>query len=560
MEREDTTEVVDIEALNADIARIVARQQELRTAIDAIVAAPALLLPFGTRALRAGLASAFVTGACGVVAFDLALAFVTLGLAQTKSSRKLLAAVAAVVVLSALSSPPWQIEGSAPGGAVTGAFLVLFVLRIAREDRLHALLAFALGLALSYEPMLGFSAIAGAVVLGAKWPPRESVARSAIAFALGLLPLAFGFLLSRRSPELVLDVPLFSFVERGDALSPRAFAREEIGIVLGLAIVAGAVLAFLARPARRALLGLLAVVLVGLLAIMLRMPAGTSRVAAPILAALVAAHVIAAVALGAAVIAISRAKVPFAEASAALVVVLELVLPVRALDDTATRRESRAPRAAPIWNDIAWEGAPPGALLLVSDRTTMRRITAANATGEMRADLLVVPSFDLHGRLATRALVQEPKLAPLYRDVALGLPPEELSFGEISTQRAVLVTFHPKWDRALARHLVPVGLTARFEPEPRGASDRKKALDAFAPAKDRLVRVTVARRDPELAAVTAKLLRARAIAMAATGEKEMLARALDDLRAFAPDDPVGTTLVRRTVTTKGPIDVRDLQL
>lgn len=35
---EDTREVVDITALNADIARIVARQQELRTAIDEIVA------------------------------------------------------------------------------------------------------------------------------------------------------------------------------------------------------------------------------------------------------------------------------------------------------------------------------------------------------------------------------------------------------------------------------------------------------------------------------------------------------------------------------------------
>lgn len=35
---EDTREVVDIAALNADIARIVARQQELRTAIDEIVA------------------------------------------------------------------------------------------------------------------------------------------------------------------------------------------------------------------------------------------------------------------------------------------------------------------------------------------------------------------------------------------------------------------------------------------------------------------------------------------------------------------------------------------
>lgn len=38
VEQEDTSEAVDITALNAEIARIVARQQELRTAIDAIVA------------------------------------------------------------------------------------------------------------------------------------------------------------------------------------------------------------------------------------------------------------------------------------------------------------------------------------------------------------------------------------------------------------------------------------------------------------------------------------------------------------------------------------------
>jgi type I restriction enzyme M protein len=38
VEKEDTREAVDIAALNAEIARIVARQAELRTAIDAIVA------------------------------------------------------------------------------------------------------------------------------------------------------------------------------------------------------------------------------------------------------------------------------------------------------------------------------------------------------------------------------------------------------------------------------------------------------------------------------------------------------------------------------------------
>ena len=46
--------------------------------------------------------------------------------------------------------------------------------------------------------------------------------------------------------------------------------------------------------------------------------------------------------------------------------------------------------------------------------------------------------------------------------------------------------------------------------------------------------------------------------MAACGERDVLSRALDDLRPFAPDDAVANTLVRRIVTSKGPIDVHDL--
>ena len=38
VEQQDTREAVDIKALNAEISRIVVRQAELRTAIDAIVA------------------------------------------------------------------------------------------------------------------------------------------------------------------------------------------------------------------------------------------------------------------------------------------------------------------------------------------------------------------------------------------------------------------------------------------------------------------------------------------------------------------------------------------
>jgi hypothetical protein len=169
-----------------------------------------------------------------------------------------------------------------------------------------------------------------------------------------------------------------------------------------------------------------------------------------------------------------------------------------------------------------------------------------------------VPAFDLDARQARRALASEPKLASLYRDVALGSAPEELSLSQLAAQRPVIATFDSRWDRTLARHLVPNGLSALFESEPRGASDRKKALDAFGPSKDRLVRVAAPKRDPDLAASTATLLRARAIGMAACGEKEILSHALDDLRPFSPDDRVATILVRRMLTSKGGIDVKDL--
>jgi hypothetical protein len=262
--------------------------------------------------------------------------------------------------------------------------------------------------------------------------------------------------------------------------------------------------------------------------------------------------------LAALVVVVARLRIPFAEASAALVVVIELVLPVRALDDTATHRERRVAHAAEVWNDIAWGSAPPASVVLIRDRGTMRRIAVARATGAMRADLAFVPAFDVQGGEGQEALLAEPKLAPLYRDIALGVPPEELSLSRLGAERPVLATFDPTWDRALARHLVPVGLVERFEPEPRGASDRRKALEAFEPGRDRLVRMTVARKDAALAGATTTLLRARAIGMAATGERELLDRALDDLRAFSKNDPVDAKLVRRMLTTKGPIDVKDL--
>ena len=559
--------------------------------LDAAVAAPLMLLPIGTRALRAGLASALVLGACGAVGFVIARGLLTSGRPASASPR-LHSAVAAVAVLSALLAPVWQAEGASPGGTVTGALIVLIAIALAAKAHAEEAatadanadvnpdadadvnagggvrgVALALGLAVSYEPLVAAAALAAAApwlhgIARVRPITRRVLVEASPAFGLGLLPMALAAALARRSPEVALAAAtaLASPLGEGGGRQARvgAWATEEIGFVLLGAAAVGVVLGAIVPTTRRWLASLLGVVLVGAVAHLLGAPAGPWHASAALLAATFAVHVLAAIALAAAVVAIGAAPVPFAQASAALVVVLELVLPVRAVDETLGRRESRSPRASMVWNEVAWGAAPPAAVVLVSESTTMRRIAAARAVGQMRDDLLIVPTFALPSRVTGRALAAEPKLAPLYRDVALGSTPEELSLAQLASQRPLLAGFDPRWDRNLARHFVPVGLTSRFEPEPRGSSDRRRALDAFAASKERLVHVVVAKRDPDLATATASLLRGRAIEIAACGERDLLSRALDDLRPFAPDDVVASTLVRRLVTSKGPIEVRDL--
>jgi hypothetical protein len=563
-------------------------------ALDALVSAPAMLLPVGTRVLRAGLASAIAVGIAGWVLFGitqrLASRVVPGLLGRTSAAAheaRLVSAIAAVATLGAMLSPAWQLEGTEPGGAVVGALLVLLAVDAASGGELPPHGALLLGLALSDGP-LTFAASALACA-----PSYRSLRKShALAFLVGLSPIALGLALGTRAPELAIPAPPWG-IDRGGTSSVVAFVTRDVGRILAalasLGIVASLTVAARAlrpdgSPRRASIvtatpatsLRSLSPVRVplpvpdfsslspalttafGAIAVALHVHAGPSRFDAVVLAAIATAHALAAIALAAVVLFVARARIPFAEASAALVVVLELVLPVAAADESTMRRDTRVRGAAEVWNDVAWGAAPPASVLLVAERSTMRRIAIARATGAMRGDLLVVPTYEVQGRRAEQALLAEPKLAPLYRDLALGVPPEELSLARLGAERAVLATFDPTWDRMLARHFVPLGLTARFETEPRGASDRNRAFDAFAPAKDALMRFVVAKKDADLASATAVLLRARAVTMAATGERDTLARALDDLRGFAPDDRVAMTLVRRQLTSKGTIDVRDL--
>ncbi len=540
-------------------------------ALDTLVSAPALVFPLGTRVYRAGLVGAVLSGVAAALALDVvhsvsrAVVPRIFGDAKASVYPVLLAAVASVMTLAATLAPLWQTEATAPGGSLPGVVLLFVAVRIAwREGGESArrespgALALCLGFCASYEPFLFVTAaLATAPRVAHLLKDGDRVAaahvraaRAATCFALGLAPLAFTRAALRRAPELAIaaaptvhaPIPLASLT---------AFLTAQIGVLVLGAAAAGFALALWKTRDVRAQAPTLGLLCGGALAAVFGAPRSPA-----VLAASIAVHAFAAIALAAAVLAIARVRVPFARASAVLVVVLELVIPVSAADETIARRQGRVPRATATWTELAWGPLPPASVVLVSDAEIARRVAAAHAVGDMRGDLLVVPAGSGVNVASRRALIKEPALAPILRDLALGTAPEELSLARLSSERTLIASFDPRWDRRLSRHLVPVGVSSRFEPAPRGIVDRRHALEAFAPLRDRLVRVV--RGEPALSSATASFLRARALAAAASGERELLSRTLDDLRPFAPNDAVADALVRRIVTTKGPIDVRDL--
>jgi len=566
------------------VARAMGLAAQPWRALDVVVASALAALPLGTRAARAGLAEALVVAAAGAALYVVARRIA----AACAEAPRLGALTAAIAALAAVCAPAWQLEGGAVAGSTTGAFLVLLPLAVlAPRDGTSAASpqrgrsldeaaprrwragAFALGLAVGYEPLVGACALASCAALvgvaangrrGASQAWRTEARVLVACFVAGLAPLVLAVARTRATA----GIPLIAALADGwagesgvsHAGSPAPFVRAELGVVLGSLAIGGAVLALLVARARALGAALLTVVVLGFASGWAGAPLGPTRFGAPVLAATAAACAFAGVALQAIVRAVAEAKLPLARASAAMVLVLELAIPVDSADEALLRTLPRARGATALWDDLAWGELPPRTVVLVTDARLGRRAAAAQATGALRGDLAVVPA-QTRGAVASRVLSQDAALVPLWRDLELAGSPSEASLSSLASVRPVAMAFEPRWGRALGRHLVPVALLDRFEPEPRGASDRKRALDVFAPKRERLARA--AGKDPELAQAAAYLLRARALDVASSGDRDLVGRAVDDLHAFAPDDPVGTAIVARVVLGRVGSRVEDLR-
>jgi len=229
-------------------------------------------------------------------------------------------------------------------------------------------------------------------------------------------------------------------------------------------------------------------------------------------------------------------------------------IPFKTADETSWRLRLGNEASSAFVGDALLPMAPHACLLLAEPAVVL--LAAMRASGELAPDVVVLAPYDIQGRAAVRAVLRDPALAPIARDIVLTGAPHEYALSSLAAARPLFVVWDPKWERAIARHLVPEGIFDRFSAEPRGPSDRKRPLEAFVAVRDRLSQGT--RGDDEIRKTIASLLRARVLSAASVGDRASAARGVEDLRRFSPGDATGGEVVKRIVLAKGPVDVEDL--
>jgi hypothetical protein len=536
-------------AHDAGVARVLGLAPDPWRTLDVVFDNALALAPIGTGAARAALAGGLVAAAASIVLFSMGHRLLE---ACARTSR-LAAVIAAIAALTATLGGPWQTEGASVGGSVTGAFLILVSLGFAsaavrkRHRALWAAAAFSVTAAAGHEPLDGICAFAGcaALVGSTPWTRRawatawsEAGMTIVAAAAAGAAPWAIGLAHVRSTGSWIEPALAQAWLGETGASrvrSPVPFLERDAGKVILVLAVGGMLLARRVARARPSTAAFAVVATIGVGCAWIGAPSGPSRFGAPILAAHGALAVLAGVALQAIVGAVAAVRVPMARPTAAMVVLLVMVFPVEAADEvlTATDRGAARARATTIWDESAWGTLPPNSVVLIGQPFVVARALAARAQGGLRGDILFVAMCA--GCIPPRGeLAREPSLVAFWRDIELTGAPTEASLSQVAASRPVVTAYEPQWGAAVARHLVPMTIFDRFETEPRGSTDRRRGLDASLTARARLAHVTAY--EPELAWASESLLRARAMALAADGDRGLAERAAADADAFAADD------------------------
>jgi hypothetical protein len=141
----------------------------------------------------------------------------------------------------------------------------------------------------------------------------------------------------------------------------------------------------------------------------------------------------------------------------------------------------------------------------------------------------------------------EPALAPLIRDMAVSGQPSEHALSSLADVRPLYVELDPSWDKRLIDHLIPKPFWLRFAPHAYGRSDRTAALEKGRRPFQRVLEVAQSpeHRDRATLIMLGARAREQAVALAALGDRDNVARVMTDLETIDPGQPFLTELETR---------------
>ncbi len=519
------------------------------------------LLPIGGRWLRASWVGALSLALCSYLIYVLARRV----LERAVHTPRLTPALALAGALTATLAQSFQLEGTVAGGAPLATALVLAGLllgfeTVKRKDaRLSVALGALVGLTLSEAHAAALVLLFALLVQGATQRCLPRV-RGVLGFVGGIAAF-WGFALL---PLLVRPLSAHGGLDFGHGLEASSLALvdasgvrssalsawlTDVGVIsFGLA-VAGLVIGTMRQATRASMVPLVALVLGDLAIPVSRVGVLTPDAFGSLrLLALASLAVCASLAVQTGAVALTRARIPFAQPASVLLVVFDFTLVFVGAEDSAFAADRRGEAAAEVWTDRALASVPPDGLLLLRSEALAWRLLAARIVRGQRPDIVVVPMPLLErGNVRARLLRSEPALAPLIREVALSGRPSEYALSTLADARPLFVEFDPSFDHAQLEHLIPQAFFMRFAPQPLGRSDRVVGLQQGL-SEFRIVLAETERdgaRDAATRSVLMAETRGQALVAAALNDRKNLEGILATAHALDPEDALAREIARQ---------------
>jgi hypothetical protein len=496
----------------------------------------AALLPVGSLSFRAALISVVALGVLGATLYRVALGVlrsVELGFGL-RPSRFAAPAFAMIGSLLTGLGSTLQLEATTGGSSLLGAALALAVVArlgcppsdVSRPALQSTETAFLVGLAASENVMATLVAVAAGLAWASGRGPALPIRVQRLAVGLTFVGLLVGSstaILRAVTPHAAIDLggPFLwgqALPTAAARVAPplTAFVAETgwlcaVGACLGLLLVfAASVTGDGARPPRaneavsadsprhaRGFLRALVVLAISD-ALLLGAVGPTEGVVALRALTLGALSVVAVAGAFGALAILVKKRVPFARAGAVLVVALHLTVLSLVFEQATFVADREAQEGADLFTEVALDGLPARAVVVVDDPRTTWRLWAAQLVEGRREDVLVIPTRLLdRGTVAARTLAAEPSSEAFIRSTALTGSADEYALTELADARPLHLVPNPGWDPSVHDHLSPSGAWLEFDAEPKSPLERSFDAEATLRQISRLAPVVAAPRcDP----------------------------------------------------------------